>query len=490
MEFLTYLLDTYTPDCTTGYMLIVRQEIPEELHDKWDFAPAVNRSVQWNELSARQQKIKRRKHLQNFDNVDSRARKLASLLRQPGHQKLVPDLGPQDRKAIHVEHAQLLRKHGIVFTELYACYTFEQECVFKSVMEKHATRRKESTDEAVRDMEKLCMNSPYGKTLENKRDRSNFKVHTDPESFRRNACLKRTHEFRIQHYCEEDGSFLGITSAKKAKEIVLDTPRMMGWAILEYAKMVMIRFHYDVMKPLFGDALKLLYTDTDSMYYEIRWATDPIDYIAERNEELQVFDLSHVARYKDTPLKNKLGCFKYEGADNKKGIPGEDNEIAEAVFLAPKSYAKRMAKEKKGNALEIKGKGVPGAVLKKQFGSTLEYYKEAMLKNKVAAATFRQFRSTDHVVKHCEVTKVALSADNDKVFQLSPTESRPLGHYKNKDLVPPCPEWDLSDSEDEAVPLALELIAKGMIPLAAVTVDVPEELEIEENSDAESVTLE
>ena len=125
--------------------------------------------------------------------------------------------------------------------------------------------------------------------------------------------------------------------------------------------------------------------------------------------------------------------------------------------------------------------------MKKQFGSTLDYYKEAMLKNKVAAATFRQFRSTDHVVKHCEVTKVALSPDNDKVFQLSPTESRPLGHYKNKDLVPPCPEWDLSDSEDEAVPLALELIAKGMVPPAAVTVDVPEELEIEENSDAESV---
>ena len=404
--FLNNMLDSYTPDnvanpdnlnfgahynltgCSLGYMLIVRQEIPDELHDKWDFAPAVNRSVQWSELSPRQQQTKRRKHLQGFADTEHRARKLASLLRNQGHQKLVPDLGPQDRKAIHIEHAQLLRKHGVVFTKLYACYQFRQERIFKPVMEKHAARRKESTDEAVRDMEKLCMNSPYGKTLENKRGRRNFKVHTDQASFQRNACLKKTHEFRVQHYCEEDGTFLGTTTATKTKQIVLDTPRMMGWAILEYAKMVMLGFHYDIMKPLFGDSLKLLYTDTDSMYYEIRWPTDPIDFIAERNKELQVFDLSQTARYKDTPLKNKLGCFKYKGADNKKGIPGEDNEIVEAVFLAPKSYAKRMAKEKKGSILEIKGKGVPGAVLKEKYGSTLDYYKEALLKNKVAPATF------------------------------------------------------------------------------------------------------
>jgi len=490
LAFLDHLLDTYTPESEFGYMLVVRQEIPEALHDKFDFAPAVNRAVHWSELSERQQKVKRRKHLQDFENTDSRARKLASLLKTPGHQKLVPDLGPQDRKAIHVAHAQLLRKHGVQFTELYACYSFKQECVFKSVMEKHASKRASSTDEAVRDMEKLCMNSPYGKTLENKRDRSNFKVHTDQAKFQRNACFKKTHEFRIQHYCEADGTFLGTTSSKNTKQIVLDTPRMMGWAILEFAKMVMVGFHYDIMKPLFGEALKLLYTDTDSMYYEIRWPTDPIDYIAERNEDLQVFDLSQVARYKDTPLKNKLGCFKYEGAGNKKGIPGEDNEIVEAVFLAPKTYAKRMAKEKKGGTMEIKGKGVPGAVLKEEFGSTVDHHKDALFKNKVSLAKFRQFRSKDHVVKHCEVTKVALSAENDKVFQVSPYQSRPLGHYKNREPVPACPVWDLSDSEDEAVPLAHKLLANGMVPPCAVTVDTLKDPEIAEDSDNDWMDVE
>ena len=56
--------------------------------------------------------------------------------------------------------------------------------------------------------------------------------------------------------------------------------------------------------------------------------------------------------------------------------------------------------------------------------------------------------------------------------------------------MPPCPEWDLSDSEDEAVPLAQELLAKGLVPPSAVTVDTLEDPEIEEASDAESASWE
>ena len=174
------------------------------------------------------------------------------------------------------------------------------------------------------------------------------------------------------------------------------------------------------------------------MYDEIRWPTDPIDLIAERNKELQIFDLSQVFRYKDTPLKNKLGCFKYEAAGNKKGIEGQDNEIIEAVFLAPKSYAKRYAKEKPKadpdrapSALELKGKGVPTTVLEERF-TTIDAYKSVVLTNKDAKADFRQFRSVDHVVRHCDVSKVALSADNDKVFQVSPYQSHPPGSLEEQ----------------------------------------------------------
>jgi hypothetical protein len=484
LTYLTHLLDTYTPESERGYMVVVRMEIPEDLHDYWDYAPVVNRAVDWKELSPRQQRIKRRRHLQGITDIHQRARRLAKMMNTPGHAKLVPDLNPQDRKAIHIEHAQLLRKHGVVFTDMYTCYSYKQARIFKDVMDKHATKRALSTDEIVRDTEKIIMLGPYGKTLENKKGRCNFKVHTDPASFCRNACFKRTSDFRIQHYCEEDGSFLGTTEASKTVQVVQDTPRFMGWAILEYAKMIMTRFHYDTMKPLFGDALKLLYSDTDSMYYEIRWPTDPIDYIAEHNEE--VFDLSQTEKYKDLLLKNQLGTFKYEGADNKDGKAGLDNEIVEAVFSAPKSYVKKMAKAKKGSTLDLKGKGVPGSVLQEQFGDSIDHHKEAVFKNRTSVARYRQFRSLDHVVKHCDVSKVALSAENDKVFQVSPFCSRPLGHFRNRDPVEPCPEWDLTDSEDEAVPLALEMLRKHVVPRDGVFLDVLDKDEAAADSNDEN----
>jgi len=285
------------------------------------------------------------------------------------------------------------------------------------------------------------------------------------DTFLNQACFKRTREFDVQHYSAEDGSFLGVTASRKTKGIVLDTPRMMGWAILEYAKMVMMRFHYGTMKKLFPGALKLLYTDTDSMYYEIRWPTDPIDHIAQNNHG--VFDLSQVARYKDTPLKGKLGCFKYEAADNKDGVPGLDNEIVEAAFLAPKSYVKRMAKVMKGSDLQIHGKGVPGSVLQDNY-ATIDHFKDAIFKNLVSKATYNQFRSFHHIVKHCTVTKVALSAENDKVFQLSPYESRPLGHVRNKDVEQPCTDrenWDLLESVQEILTRARRLLAERRAPL-------------------------
>jgi hypothetical protein len=132
-----------------------------------------------SELSKRQQTIKRRKHLHHFKghSVEARAKNLATFMKLAGHQKLVPDLGVQDRKAIHVEHAQELRKNGAVFTEMYACYSFRQKRIFKAEIERCSSARAASTDEMEKGVYKLILNTPYGKTLENKRDRRNSRAH-------------------------------------------------------------------------------------------------------------------------------------------------------------------------------------------------------------------------------------------------------------------------------------------------------------------------
>ena len=91
--------------------------------------------------------------------LQARARMLARMMQRPGNTKLVPDLNPQDHKAIHVEHAQMLRKHGAIFTDVYACYSFDQATVFKSEIARCAAERATSSDEMVRDILKLRMNA-------------------------------------------------------------------------------------------------------------------------------------------------------------------------------------------------------------------------------------------------------------------------------------------------------------------------------------------
>ena len=48
----------------------------------------------------------------------------------------------------------------------------------------------------------------------------------------------------------------------------------MGMSILDYSKIHMYSFYYDVLKPKYDNKIKLVYTDTDS--YVIKVETDDL----------------------------------------------------------------------------------------------------------------------------------------------------------------------------------------------------------------------
>jgi len=99
-----------------------------------------------------------------------------------------------------------------------------------------------------------------------------------------------------------------------------------------------------------------------------------------------------------------------------------------------------------------KGKGVPSRVLKGERAAErnavhASFYK-MLFEPHVSRVTFRKLQSFKHHVCGLEVTRSMLTALQDKTYQLSPTESRPLGHWRNRD--------DLDEDEDVEIEPVLE----------------------------------
>ena len=96
-------------------------------------------------------------------------------------------------------------------------------------------------------------------------------------------------------------------------DVKLDNPVFVGQAILDLSKLLMYRFHYDVMKETYGENIKLLFTDTDSLCYEIQ--TD--DVYKDLHDLREHFDFSnypethplHSTQFKKVPgkMKDELG---------------------------------------------------------------------------------------------------------------------------------------------------------------------------------------
>eukprot|EP00873_Tetraselmis_striata_P003265 jgi/Tetstr1/423529/TSEL_014202.t1 len=82
------------------------------------------------------------------------------------------------------------------------------------------------------------------------------------------------------------GNIAGVDRVKDS--VVLDKPIYMGAAILDLSKLLMFRFHYDVIKARYGAAARLLFTERTSLCYHIE--TD--DVYADMGQMAGHFDTS------------------------------------------------------------------------------------------------------------------------------------------------------------------------------------------------------
>ncbi len=109
-------------------------------------------------------------------------------------------------------------------------------------------------------------NAVFGKTMENVEDRVDIKC-----AFNEDYFLKYTTKpnFKSASKFVDDVNYFMVMEMEK-KSVEFNKPIYAGFSILDFSKLHMYKFHYDIMKNKYQDKIKLLMTDTDSLVYEVK----------------------------------------------------------------------------------------------------------------------------------------------------------------------------------------------------------------------------
>jgi len=166
------------------------------------------------------------------------------------------------------------------------------------------------------------------------------------------------------------------------------------------------------MKPLYGDKIELMYTDTDSFVYFIE--TD--DLYKDMYEHKDIFDLSDVQieEYKDNSNKKVVGKMK----DETGMIP-----VIEWIALKPKLYSFLIEGDDK---MHVKCKGITRGVSKKLKH---EQFRNCLHTNKILHQDQVRIQMFKRHVYTLYSEKVALSNYDDKMYRLNNYEAYSYGHY-------------------------------------------------------------
>ena len=191
---------------------------------------------------------------------------------------------------------------------------------------------------------------------------------------------------------------LPIIEINKTK-VKMNKPIYLGLSILDISKILMYKFWYDYMKPKYGNRVKLCYMDMDSFVMNIK-TNDFYKDIA--NDVGKRFETLNYECNRPLPIgKNKkvIGLMKDE-------LGGKI--ITEFVTLRPKTYLYSTDDDKE----DKKAKGTKKCVIKRMI--KFNDYKNCLLKDKVLLKSQQRFISKKHDVYTEDISKIALSNDDDK----------------------------------------------------------------------------
>ena len=255
----------------------------------------------------------------------------------------VDKLIPKEKYVVHYENLKQYLSLGLKLVEIHRGIKFEESPWLEKYVALNTDLRTKAKNDFEKDFFKLMNNSVFGKTMENIRNRVDIKLVNNKKPAEK---LSAKPNFK---HCNIFSDNLVSIHMKKTK-LTFNKPVYLGMCILDLSKTLMYEFHYNYIKQKYGNKAKLLFTDTDSLMYEIQTEDfyKDISKDVEKRFDTSDYPPNHPSGIPSGFNKKVLGMFK----DEVKG-----KVIDEFVELRAKSYSFKMFEgEETKNAKELKNR--------------------------------------------------------------------------------------------------------------------------------------
>ena len=386
-------LGKYTENSKKGLILEVDLEYPQELHDLH------------NDYPLGPEKIKVAK-----DMLSDYCKKIADKFNISSGlvHKLIPTLNDKEKYILHYRNLQSYLSLGLKLKKIHRVLEFNQSPWLKQYIDFNTQKRTHAKNSFEKDFFKLMNNSVFGKTMENIRKRVDVRLVTSKEKLLKLASKPTYVSSKIFNE--------NLVAVHKIKEtLTMNRPAYIGMCILDLSKTLMYDFHYNYIKHTYGNKAKLLFTDTDSLTYEIETKDAYADFWKNK-DKFDNSDYNKESPFYNDSNKKVIGKFKDESA----GIP-----ITEFIGLRSKMYSYVKDNERTART----AKGIKKQVIIKDIKH--EDYKEVLFNNKQMHHTIKTIRSNNHQLGSFELNKISLSCFDDKRFiHQNGITSYAYGHYK------------------------------------------------------------
>ena len=297
--------------------------------------------------------------------------------------KLVPNLRDKSCYVLHYRALQLYVSLEMVVRKVHKILKFRQSDWLKEFVLFNTEKRMNAANEFEKAFFKLIINSVYGKTMENVRKRVNVKVINKEKDYLKVVSRPTFVSEKILNK--------NLVAAHKMKSVLLlNEPIYVGFSILELSIMIMCDWHYNYFVNKFD--CRLLFTDTDSLVYEIKGVDNVYEHLDEELLDFSGYDKK--SKYYDDSNKKVIGKMKDEMAGK---------IIAEFVGLRSKMYSILTVDDEE----LVKAKEVNGKLMHSEFVDVL-------FGKKVVRHCMKRILAKGNKIGTYDICKISLSCFDDK----------------------------------------------------------------------------